>query len=210
MEGGAYQRPAGSSAGNAGAGDHRYLLEYFEFRLRTTAAAIGALIALAAPTFLSWWSDNPQAGSAPAGGLIDRWTFWAVLAHTQGSGGAVHSDGQSAGFLIGTAEASFAWLVAIPLAVTLIAVVVIVIRGGWVPPLVTAISGGAAFAFILAERVMGGSDHQGYPRWPHSYNTGPGITLALWMVALVVVWALCVMNVARRDWRTPPGGRPRF
>jgi hypothetical protein len=58
-------------------------------------------------------------------------------------------------------------------------------------------------AAIIALRVVGGIDHQGNPG-PQSYNTGPGITLALWMTALVVVWALCVMTTARRDW--PPYG----
>jgi hypothetical protein len=81
------------------AGDHWGLQKYFEFRLRTAAGAAVALIALVVPTLLTWFSDNPGAGSVPAGGLIDRWSFWAVAGHTQGGGMARVPGGLPAGFL---------------------------------------------------------------------------------------------------------------
>jgi hypothetical protein len=208
MERGIDERPAGASAGHARtcAYDHWGLREYFEFRLRVALGAALALIALVVPTLLTWFSDNPGAGSAPASGLIDRWSFWEVAGHTQGGGMARLQGGFPSGFLIGGGETALAWLVMIPLLVMVIAVVLTVTRGGWVAPLVTAISGTVALAAIIALRVVAGSDHQGNPG-PHSYNTGPGITLALWMTALAIVWALCVMTTVRRDWDPPPSSQ---
>jgi hypothetical protein len=197
----------GAGLMTAGAGGHDGLPEYIDFRIRTAVGGMLALVVLFVPTLLTWFSDNPHAGSAPASGLIDHWNLWAVMSSSQGGGASLRPDGLPAGFSIGGLESGLAQLVLAGLAVTLVMVLLTAARGRWGMALATAIGAAVTFGLEMVLRFAGNGDHQGQSG-PHSYNTGVGLALAQWAAVAVVAWALYVLTVARRDWRQLPGGRP--
>jgi hypothetical protein len=184
---------------------HEGLLAYIDFRIQTAIGGTLALIVLSVPTLLTWFSDNPRAGSAPASGLVDHWNLWAVLSRSQG-GGSARVGGLPAGFQIGNLESELAFPVVVGLVVTLLAVLVTAARAHLGVALTAAIAGVVTFALEMVLRFAGNGDHHGNPG-PHSYNTGVGLALAQWTTAAVVVWALYVMTAARRDWRRLPADR---
>ena len=182
------------------------MLAYVEFRIQTAIGGTLALIVLFVPTLLTWFSDNPRAGSAPGSGLIDHWNLWAVMSRSQGGGSARLPDGLPAGFPIGGLESELAFLVVAGLVVTLLAVLLTAAWARWGVALAAAIAAAVTFGAEMALRFAGNGEHLGNPG-PHSYNTGVGLALAQWTAVAVVLWALYVMSLARRDWWRLPADR---
>lgn len=178
--------------------DRRELLSYLGFRIRTAVGGLICLIVLFLPTLATWFSDHPGAGSAPADNLIDHWSFWLMLSEGLGGGDARLPDGDPAGGAIGGGERDLAWLVFLVLALTAVMLVRTAMDGRWPFALTTSIGAAVTLVAEFVLRFYGGSDDQGNPGWPHSYDVGAGLTLAQIAALAVTIWAASVMVIARR------------
>jgi hypothetical protein len=187
------------------------VLDFVRFRVATAVGAVLAVVALVLPTLWTWFSENPALFDPPAT-LVSRWSLWSIIGDSGGDVGFAGSDALAPGASInvtvgpqlGGHETDFGFVVLVCLALTLVALVVTAVRAFWTDALAAAILATATFAFEAVLRAVGDGERSD-PHGPALLFSGHGLAAAQWAAAVVVIWAVGVAVVARRDWRVRDG-----
>lgn len=190
----------------------RTVLDFVRFRIATGVGAVLAVLALFLSTMGTWFSENPQVLDPPAA-LVSRWDLWSILVNGTGDIGVAGATGLAPVTTIDITgipqfagrETNLGFAVLVCLLLTMIALVVTAVRASWTAALAVAIGATATFVCEAVLRAVGDGEHGG-SNGVALYFSGNGLALAQWLSAAVVVWAVCVLVVARRDWRVRADG----
>jgi hypothetical protein len=192
----------------------RIMLDLVRFRIATAVGAVLAVVALFLSTLWTWFSENPALFNPPAT-LVSRWNLWSILSNGGGDMGFAGLDGLAPGASInvtvgptvGGLETDLGFVVLACLVLTLVALVLTAVRASWTDALAVVVCATATFAFEAVLRSVGDGNHLD-PKGPVTYFSGSGLAAAQWIAAAVVVWAVSLAVVARRDWRVRDGLLP--